>query len=854
MSVNISLTADTGKYVQRIKEARTVSDRELAKMEKDFDEFARGVNDNFTSVDGAMNSMMSSMRGVSGGGFVVGLGAIGAAAGAVVGGISMMAVETMKMQKEMERAAKLSGTSVEEFSKWSIAAQQSGIEMDKFADQMKDVMDRVGDYVTAGSGPMQDFFDVIKGKSTMTIDDLVGKSAPETLSLIAQEMDKVGASTAQVTFVLESLASDSTLLYDMLKHGQTGLDEFLSGYATKRAQLSSETMQDISQMDANFSVMANNFSTYLTEKFDNLYGQLAKLSKFASDMFADSVDEMQADNFQQQFRDRKIKVTVENYDEVKKQFDNLKVHDVRFSAPLKHDVTKADMDKMLADAESYKADIGRQIADVGIASRLKKENAGTGGISSGTGQSASDITKTAKSVDEANQMIEASNNRRAKLEEDIAKSRAAIADFESKGQSLAADEMKSRLVNQETNLKANIETHSNLESSRSSMMEREDTKREQAAQKASQKAIQLEKERAAAQLAVMADESSKLDVAHNQEIAKFQEMLDKKLITQQQYNAKIQQLETQHQQKLKDIENQKATERLQDERDVATTRIQEADADLALRQQHLQEKLEAGKITEDQYNNAVAEARREHNTVMLDQDNQYIQDDQVRNALQAEQKLAFLVEQHELGLISDQEFNAQRVQAEQEVTDAKRALLNVQLDQYDSLVSGISGLFEQGSAAQKKMFMMEKAGAIARLSLGMFDAWAAVDTNGLTKPGTPANFIAKAGVIAQYGGQIAAAGSIMLGQFHSGTDEVDSTGSYILKQGERVVQPTANKDLTSFLKNGGDGGGTTVNADLIIQGGGDGLNDSKFQEYLIKHREMVTQAVSLAKRENPSIR
>lgn len=852
MSVNIQLTASTGQYVKRIKEARTVSDRELVKMEQQFEDFARGVNDNFTSVDGAMNTMMNSMRGVAGGGFAVGIGAIGVAAAGAVVGISHLAVETMRAQKELERAAKLSGTSVEEFSKWSIAAQQSGIEMDKFGDQMKDVMDRVGDYVTAGSGPMQDFFDVIKGKSDMTIDDLVGKSAPETLSMIAQELDKVGASTAQVTFVLESLASDSTLLYDMLKHGQTGLDEFLSGYATKRAQLSSETMNDIAQMDSNFKQMSDNMGVYLTTKFDNLYGQLAKLSKFASDMFADSVDEMQMDNFKQQFRDRKIKVTVENYDEVKKQFDNLKVHDVRFSGPLKHDVTKADMDRMLAEAEAYKADIGRQLADVGIASRLKKENTGTGGISSGTGQSASDITKTAKTIEESNQMIEASNTRRAKLEEDIAKSRAAIADYESKGQLLAADEMKSRLNNQEINLKANLESHSNLESSRSSMLEREQTKRDQAAQKAAQKSLQNEKERSAAQLAVMVDESSKLDVAHSQEIAKFQEMLDKKLISQQQFNAKREQLETQHQQKLKDIENQKATERLQDERDVATTRTQEADLDLAIRQQHLQEKLEAGRITEDQYNNAVAEARREHNSVMLDQDNQYIQDEQVRKALQSEQELAYLNEQHELGLISEQEYNAQRVQAEQNVTNAKRDLLNVQLSNYESLMSGLSGLMEQGSSAQKKMFMMEKSATIARLGLSMYDAWGAVDRDP-SNVTTMGKAIAKAGVVAQYGAQIAAASSAVMGQFHSGTDEVDSTGSYILREGERVVQPTANKDLTSFLKNGGDGGGTVVNADLIIQGGGDGLNDDRFKEYLVKHREMVTQAVSLAKRENPSL-
>ena len=94
-----------------------------------------------------------------------------------------------------------------------------------------------------------------------------------------------------------------------------------------------------------------------------------------------------------------------------------------------------------------------------------------------------------------------------------------------------------------------------------------------------------------------------------------------------------------------------------------------------------------------------------------------------------------------------------------------------------------------------------------------------------------------------------------MGQFHGGVDSLPAdldNKSFVLKQGERVIQPEANKDLTKFLSNQKQsttgGNEYTINAPLIVQGSVD--DDAKFQKMLKKHSQSVNQAVREAQSRN----
>ncbi|HHK5667530.1 TPA: hypothetical protein ACQVLQ_005580, partial [Serratia marcescens] len=78
--------------------------------------------------------------------------------------------------------------------------------------------------------------------------------------------------------------------------------------------------------------------------------------------------------------------------------------------------------------------------------------------------------------------------------------------------------------------------------------------------------------------------------------------------------------------------------------------------------------------------------------------------------------------------------------------------------------------------------------------------------------------------------------------------------SFVLQQGERVIQAPQNKRLISFLDKQEQSSGNastgeiTINAPLVVQGG---INDDKmFNDYLKRHANNVNQAVRSAQSRN----
>lgn len=191
-------------------------------------------------------------------------------------------------------------------------------------------------------------------------------------------------------------------------------------------------------------------------------------------------------------------------------------------------------------------------------------------------------------------------------------------------------------------------------------------------------------------------------------------------------------------------------------------------------------------------------------------------------------------------------YNEQALQITQQNTQT-------QLEQFTTatgdLASNAAEAFGKGSAVSKAAMVASKAALIAttvmNIQLALSKALAV---------GFPQNIPIYAQVASMGVGILASAKSAA-GQFHGGVDELPSTldnKSFVLKAGERVVQPEANTKLTKFLdkqdSTGGSMGDTTVNAPLIINGSTD--DDSKFNEMLKKHANNVSLAVRNAQKRN----
>ena len=151
------------------------------------------------------------------------LSAIGTAAAtagaAAAGALALLVNQTMNSAREIERQAQISNASADAFQTMAYGARTVGVEQDKLSDILKDVNDRVGDFLSTGGGPMKDFFEQIAPKVGVTADQFARLSGPEALQLYVSSLEKAGVSQQEMTFYLEAMASDTTALIPLLANG-----------------------------------------------------------------------------------------------------------------------------------------------------------------------------------------------------------------------------------------------------------------------------------------------------------------------------------------------------------------------------------------------------------------------------------------------------------------------------------------------------------------------------------------------------------------------------------------------------------------------------------------------------------
>ena len=162
---------------------------------------------------------------------------------AATAGVALLANKASTYTRDLDRMAQVSNTTTREFQKQAFAAQSVGIESDKYADNLKDMNDRVGDFVANGAGPMADFFENIGPKVGVTADQFRGLSGPDALQLYVSSLEKANLSQAEMTFYMEAIAGDSAALVPLLINDGKAMKEFGDEAERSGLILSEDTLQ-----------------------------------------------------------------------------------------------------------------------------------------------------------------------------------------------------------------------------------------------------------------------------------------------------------------------------------------------------------------------------------------------------------------------------------------------------------------------------------------------------------------------------------------------------------------------------------------------------------------------------------
>lgn len=145
------------------------------------------------------------------------MGAALAVAGVAI--VGSVVKSSMQATRELQNMADAGNANIEVLQRQAYAARTVGIEQDKYGDILKDVNDRVGDFLQTGAGPMADFFEKIAPRVGVTAQQFRNLSGPDALQLYVSSLEKANLSQAEMTFYMEAMSSDSSRLIPLLKNG-----------------------------------------------------------------------------------------------------------------------------------------------------------------------------------------------------------------------------------------------------------------------------------------------------------------------------------------------------------------------------------------------------------------------------------------------------------------------------------------------------------------------------------------------------------------------------------------------------------------------------------------------------------
>nr|WP_314369159.1 hypothetical protein [uncultured Acinetobacter sp.] len=186
-------------------------------LDADTARFEQGMQD-------AQESSASSFKKIRESANTMGAWVVGASVTATTALFAMAEAQAEQAQ-QIELAAYKAQSSTTEIQKYGVAAKQLGIETDALADIYKDFNEKMGEFVTVGGGGMLDFFEQVALKTEGGADGamklakkMAALSGPEAMGLYVKKMEEANLSQDQMSFLMESAASEATMLLPLYRN------------------------------------------------------------------------------------------------------------------------------------------------------------------------------------------------------------------------------------------------------------------------------------------------------------------------------------------------------------------------------------------------------------------------------------------------------------------------------------------------------------------------------------------------------------------------------------------------------------------------------------------------------------
>lgn len=253
--------------VQRAKKKVNDSTRGMAdgveNLEDVFNSLRGASISSFGDINELINRVKTTMAGAEAGAarYLAAFGLVAGGLTAVAGAVVMAINANADYVREMRQVATATGTSIEYLQQMKKEFIATGMEIDKFGDINKDALDHLGDAFRDGSGPADDMKAL--GLSMKDYNQYLNQTNGGIKALIHTffELRAAGKNNAEITNMMETLASDGSHLVGVLQQYGNELDA-LNAISGQHVGVTSDVAAKYAEWDRKIETLKTNFNDW----------------------------------------------------------------------------------------------------------------------------------------------------------------------------------------------------------------------------------------------------------------------------------------------------------------------------------------------------------------------------------------------------------------------------------------------------------------------------------------------------------------------------------------------------------------------------------------------------------------
>ncbi len=255
-AIEYTVEAKTGKAIADLKQVEQQNSK-LGRSFGNADKKVGTFNATLGKLGGGFSRLTVAVSSVLGP-----VSVFAAAVAAATAAAAQMVATTAAQVKQIDVLAERANMNASAFQALAHASKTVNVGMDELSQTIQDVNDRVGEFAGEGSGELTYAFERFLKPAGYTIEKLREMSGRDVLQAITAEMQNAGASSNEMTAVLEQVASNASYLLPLLKDNGAALNKLSKEANDMGLIISNENVEQAKEFDRQWKLLGGQVTNF----------------------------------------------------------------------------------------------------------------------------------------------------------------------------------------------------------------------------------------------------------------------------------------------------------------------------------------------------------------------------------------------------------------------------------------------------------------------------------------------------------------------------------------------------------------------------------------------------------------